>query len=781
MQHQHVHYDEPLVFPAAGNDAAKAIAAFLEQELGIKVEVIRQYDPDARQRATIQLLLKGGKTVREATTYELQQLYRGIPVWRAGISVTLDATNAIRGASVTYDAAIAGEKIKLLDESAAARKIDPNLIATQLDFKRNKLRVKKLKVDPDSFEPEVTITRISGVIYQYREEERQDRQGKPPKKTKAKAKATDDEWIPDRIFAGLPQLRLPPVDKSIKEGGYYHAAEVLFSTSVPWGAVNWRMVIDLETNSVLYLRVLADQVTAGFVYDDDPTSLTGDPSILPSSSVGDLNGIRSPRPLTGIAGITLSGPFVQLAELSFPVSTFPTSAGNFDYNVNTEDFSAVNAYYHSDAVFRMVGEMGFEMSGPGAYFDGTAFPVPVDHRGFCDCVNACAPGNALGDGSGGFHFGLVQAGQMVGISTSKRVVLHEFGHAVLWDHVNSPNLGFCHSVGDSLAVVLCDPRSIAPDRFVTFPWVTLANPGIDRRHDRPVGGGWAWRGVNDDGGYGSEQILSTSHFRLYLAIGGGSKRLCDREFGSRYTAYLILYAVGLLTPVTNSPTPEDWTSKLVQADQMTTSFEGQPGHCIHKVARWAFEKQGAFPNPMDPLPITTPGQPPPIDVYINDGRNGEYDYATDLYHGTDIWNRLVADNGALHEEPKCAIINHAYVIVRNRGLQPARRVRVRGFHSVKSCCCGDEPGDMLWPTDFLQMETKELVVDQIEPGSYAIVGPFKWRPCSKRDSIVFYASAKGDIANAELIPADQQVPIDRIVPFDNNMSMRASCAETCCC
>jgi hypothetical protein len=771
---QHFDYEEPLSYPAAGSDPAKAIALFVEKELGLKAEVIRQRQPGTTPQATIQLSLGTGKTVREATTYELQQLYRGVRVWGAGISVTLDAQNAIRGASVTYDEEVAKEKIKLLDEPAAGRKIDARLIATQLDFKRNKLRVKRLRVDPDSFEPEVGITRVSGVIYRYREADRQDPHAKPRKPKPA----SDEGHIPDRIFSGLPQLRLPAVDKSIREGAYYHAAEVLFSTSVPWGTVNWRMVMDLGTYSVLYLRVLADQVTAGFVYDDDPTSVTGDATILPSSPVSVLNGVRAPRPLPGLGGATLSGSFVELAELSFPPSTFPASAGNFDFNVNTEDFSAVNAYYHNDAVFRMVEEMGFDIS---TYFDGTTFPVPVDHRGFCDCVNACAPGNAAGNGSGGFHYGLVQAGQMVGIATSKRIVLHEFGHAVLWDHVDSPNLGFCHSVGDSLAAVLCDPRSIAPDRFATFPWLTLANPGIDRRHDRPVGGGWAWRGVNDDGGYGSEQILSTSHFRLYLALGGASKRLCDREFASRYTAYLILYAVGLLTPATNSPTPEDWTARLMQADRLTTSFEGQPGHCIHKVARWAFEKQGAFPNPMAPLPITGPGQPPDIDVFIDDGRNGEYDYATDLYHGTATWNRLEPDNGALHQEPKCGVVNHAYVAVRNRGLQTARRVVVRGFHSVKSCCCGDKPGEMIWPTDFLQMETQFALVDAIEPGSYAIAGPFKWRPCSKRDSLVFYASTRGDLANAERLPADQQVPVDRIVPFDNNMSLRASCAETCCC
>ena len=777
---RHFHYDEPLSYPAAGNDPARAIALFLEQELGISVELIRKIDPGAAQRATMQLLLGEGKTVREATTYELRQLYRGIPVWGAGVSVTLDADNAVRGASGTYDEALADQRIALRDEPAALRKIDADLIATQLDFERNKLRVKRLKVDPASFDPKVSITRISEVIYQYRESQRQGPHARPPKPPK-RERADQDERVPDRLFAGLPQLRLPAVDKSIKEGAYRHAVEVLFSTTVPWGTVNWRMMLDLETSAVLYLRVLADQVTAGYVYDDDPTSVTGDPAILPSSAVGVLNGVRASRPLAGLASPALSGPFVQLAELSFPPSTFPASAGNFDFNVNTEDFSAVNAYYHSHGVFQMVGEMGFDMAGASAYFDGTTFPVPVDHRGFCDCVNACAPGNATGDGSGGFHYGLVQAGQMVGIATSKRVVLHEFGHAVLWDHVSSPNLGFCHSVGDSLAAVLCDPRSVAPDRFLTFPWVTLANPDIDRRHDRAVGAGWAWRGVNDDGGYGSEQIMSTSHFRLYLALGGCSPKLCDREFAARYTAYLILYAVGLLTPTTNSQTPEEWTTKLIEADQLTRSFEGQPGFCVHKVARWAFEKQGAFPNPMAALPITTPGQPPDIDVFINDGRNGEYDCSSRGYEGTDIWNRHAPDNEPTHQEPRCGRVNYAYVVVRNRGLVAAERVRVRGFHSVKDCCCGDEAGAMLWPTDFLQMETGERAIDRIDPGSYAIAGPFKWRPCSKRDAMVFYATVRGDRANAERLPADQQVPIDRIVPFDNNMSLRASCAKTCCC
>ena len=38
---------------------------------------------------------------------------------------------------------------------------------------------------------------------------------------------------------------------------------------------------------------------------------------------------------------------------------------------------------------------------------------------------------------------------------------------------NSPNFGFSHSAGDSIAVILNDPETQAPDRFVSFPWVNI--------------------------------------------------------------------------------------------------------------------------------------------------------------------------------------------------------------------------------------------------------------------------------------------------------------------
>ena len=48
--------------------------------------------------------------------------------------------------------------------------------------------------------------------------------------------------------------------------------------------------------------------------------------------------------------------------------------------------------------------------------------------------------------------------------------------------------------------------------------------------------------------------------------------------------------------------------------------EGELGGYYWKVVRWAYEKQGLFQPPGAPVPVTTVGVLPPIDVYIDDGK-----------------------------------------------------------------------------------------------------------------------------------------------------------------
>lgn len=77
-----------------------------------------------------------------------------------------------------------------------------------------------------------------------------------------------------------------------------------------------------------------------------------------------------------------------------------------------------------------------------------------------------------------------------------------------------------------MAAILLDPGSQAPDRFLTFPFISILNA---RRHDRDVTAGWAWGGTNDDRQYLSEQILSTTLFRVYRSTGGDAGDVATRR------------------------------------------------------------------------------------------------------------------------------------------------------------------------------------------------------------------------------------------------------------
>jgi len=724
--------------------------------------------PRARKAtAPIELRQLHEKSVGNITVVEFGQEVDGLPVWCSGVAVSVNRrTLDVLSSTVTYAHDLKPLKADKEKLKKYAEALDAPILFKALAFDQNLRKAKVVEKDLTADNLTLKITSVRPIVYRY------DASARQRKETREEGR---------RFLGELPRLTLPEVGRRIEDGKHFVVIEVMFTTIWPSGELNWRVFIEPETGSAVYVRPLVAHV-AGLVYDTDPLTTTGDNTIVPSSATVVLNALRTPRPLPGIVPASpqaLAGSYVEVRDILSPSIAPPTVAsGNFDYDANTDDFSAVNAYYHSDGVFRMVEEMGFDMA---TYFDGTSFPVPVDHRGKSGQVNAKAPGNAAGDGSDGFRFGVVETGQPVGIATDVRIVLHEFGHAILWDNVWSPNFGFAHSAGDSLAAILCDPRSSAADRYMTFPWLTLVNPNIDRRHDRDVTAGWAWGGAQDDGQYGSEQILSTSHFRAYLALGGATSELCEREFAARYMSYLIICGVGVLTPTTNANSPEDWVAELTKCDRSTHDFEGHPGGMVHKVIRWAFEMQGAYQPAGTPPPVKSRGAPPEVDVYINDGRNGEYEYIEDYCHTPEIWNRHRPDGGAAHQQPKPGAINHAYAIVKNRGTEQANKVRVKAYHRVDCrcgsvCCCGSAK-DMIWPNDFKPMLTHQRGVGSVASGGYAIVGPFEWIP-GQSDCMLMIVDAFGDPSNAQTLPPSHTVSIKHFVPWDNNVAVRELC-EVC--
>lgn len=752
------HFKQPFT-PSDGVIEARKLAAQYVAEVaeiyGFGPGEIKDIDSGVRHKLDKkkrELKFSSEKNIKDLIVVEYEQSYNGLLVFRSGVSVLIHTSplRVIGSANTTLGS------ISIANE-AAAEKLDTtaktatSMIERILNPGQFVEQIMAQVVDQDVKKAKIKINENNLIVYHYRADERINKH--------------EAAFVP--LEGNVPELR--PIDKSIKENGYYYTNEILFTSSSDRGEVHWRVIIEPQSSSVLYVRPFISNIE-GYVYRQDPLTTTGNASITPTSSTAVLNSVRSQVTLQGLtpsAPQALSGNYVELQDINLPAIAPPTSAGDFFYDADTDNFTAVNAYHHSDFTFRMVEGMGFNMA---TYFDGTTFPVRVDHRGFFGGVNAQAPGNPGGNGSDGYRYGVVQAGQPLGIADTVRVVLHEFGHAILWDNVHSPNFGFAHSAGDSMACIYADPGSHAPDRFATFPFVTAANPFIDRRHDRSVAAGWAWGGVLDFGGYSSEQILSTTLFRAYRALGGDASELAEQEWAARYVLYLIIGGTGLLTPVTNPSVSTGFASAMKNFDLGTINFEGQPGGLTHKVIRWAFEKQGAYQLPGAPTPVVTEGAPPDVDVYINDGRHGEYQYLANYSNTTDIVNRNVADGALAHQTPILGEINYIYVTIRNRGTQIANDIIVKGFKCKQGA-------SLLFPIDWKPLSTPQLSGGSLLSGSDAIIGPFEWVPEGENECILMSVQATGDDSNINNLLLGANVSPHHLVPFDNNIAMRLMAVE----
>jgi len=540
----------------------------------------------------------------------------------------------------------------------------------------------------------------------------------------------------------------------------------------------------VRTLAVLYVRPFVDDIS-GLVFAVDPDTPSGGPD--PTSTTATLNPIRVSATLAGldapVSGTqSLTGDTIAITDDEAPTVAAPTepSGSNFDFDARTNDFAAVNAYVHCDSFFRLVDGMGFARS---SYFGGTTFPTPVDHRGSISTtdgieINAHCVGTSGGSGIARTTFMLADTGDTanpMGIACDYRVVLHELGgHGTLYNHVSSPNLGFSHSAGDSIAAILNDPGSQAADRFETFPW-EYAN--VSRRHDRTPAGGWGYNGnvglnpfsaTYDNKGYNNEQILSSAHFRLYQSIGGDSTDLSTKQFAARMVCYLILKAISTLTPTTNPANASGWVAALQTADSIDWVSENITGGAYSKVIRWAFEKQGLFQSGGQATPNNSAGDPPAVDVYIDDGRGGEYPYQPVFWENQNIWNRTAPDGGTSHQDPIIGQTNYAYVKIKNRGTQDATGVIVKGFHA-------NPAAGLSFPNDWLPMTTAQLSASNVAANNSAeiTVGPFSWVPFHLgHECVIMIVSATGDASNVDNIKAGDLIPDWRLIPNDNNIGQR---------
>lgn len=761
----------------------------------------------------VQYRLSKQKQFFDSTTVEFSQTYLNLPVWHAGVTVTVKHTPTLKDTKYQILHAVNTSQKEEIDA-----KLPPsNIIERQKKLfniekvKKQRGKQKKTSVSPSEKKKEAESSNFirslinknklkktgkKGIVYdnarlirrrlyvyKYDKDKRLPALGKVDTSEKINKNNDDNEL---QAFENIEQqqipiLPLPPVDDKIKQGHYYVVDEITFSyTTEEYGAINWIALVELETKSVLYLRALAANVN-GQVFKHNPINISGNPVHSPAQNNEILNPFRTSEVLNNlnlpVGGMqSLNGTRVNIIDIENPNIAPPTNptGADFNYDVRTSDFAAVNAYYHTERFLSLVESLGFPIS---SYFDGTAFPIEIDPRGFNDAINAHCVGNGMG-GIDHCCYGLgdlTNTTNPIGRACDPYVHYHELGgHGVLYGFVESPNFGFSHSAGDSLAAIVNDPDSIAPDRFLYTPWRPI------RRFDRDVTAGWAWGGPNDrpftstdPAGYLAEQILATTLFRIYRSIGGDSTDINRKRFASRMMAYLILRAISTLTPATNPDNALGFADALMAVDLLNWTTEGIFGGAYNKVIRWSFEKQGLYQPPGAPLPpnVNTEGAPPPVDVYIDDGRHGEYQFQPIHWNNTSIWNRRMADGSTVHEKPIIGSTNYIYVKLKNRGTENANNVKVRGYHSRAGA-------GLLLPDDIQPLTTAELSVAGTVAANNTeekIIGPFEWIPeinAYGHDSIIMVVAADNDASNMDHFTPGETILDWRLVPNDNNIGQR---------
>ncbi|MEM9290699.1 MAG: hypothetical protein AAGD01_03370 [Acidobacteriota bacterium] len=731
-------------------------AAYLQDTakiFGFSKEVLstldQAVDPNELVQEGDRLRFSEEKLIGNSRVVAFGQTFAGLPVWNCGVGVTLREPEG----QVTSAASSFRHDLKVSDLDAE-RPFDPDQRETLVEWLQKAARRGRGKL--------LGISSARSVIYRY-----------DPHDLFHHELTLEDLLNLDlngqqEIEPGRESLYLVgAVPKAVARGEDVVATEVFFTLSIgPWPRLHWRALLHAATGEFLYLRPGVDSID-GQIFRHDPESLAKDATVGACSDVTTvLNPLRETVTLLGLSTPApgndqeLDGTYITLGEQSSPVVAPPTepSGTDFLYDADSDDFAAVNAYWHCDDCFRFIDALpGISVN---TYMGGTTFPLTTDHRdASLGTVNARAYANTGFNGSGGFGFNLAEATCPVGIAADKRVVWHEICHGLLLDHVNGFNFGFAHSAGDALGVILGDWEAESPDRFETFPFVPL----IGRRHDRDVTAGWAWGGTNDVGGYSSESILATTLFRLYRSIGGDATDQSTRELAAKHAAFLIIGAIGTLTSATNPSNPDGFATALMDYD-LANDYSGVSRGALHKVVRWAFEEQGLYQPAGAPTPVVTAGDPPDVDVYIDDGRAGTYEYLRNFWSSQDIWNRLAADGGLTHEPPVVGQTNYVYVRVSNRGTQTATNVSVDAYTCV--------PGTgLVWPSDWQPMTTATATGADIPSGSSTVVGPFEWTPTTVgHECLLAIASATGDLANDTTVTTS--IAHNRFVPFDNNIGQR---------
>ena len=193
------------------------------------------------------------------------------------------------------------------------------------------------------------------------------------------AKGSDDTQTTPRLIRGRffvyrydaqrrtqdnsPTLPLRAVPNSIQDGNWHLVAELVFRLPRESARMNWRTLVEVETDTILHLRALSSEVVKGKVFTYDPVTSTGIANNTSAQTSAVLNPLRKDEELHNLnlpAGTPpvqfLEGRWAAVTNMTRPDFQPPTrpAGSNFDiWDARTNEFAAVNAYYHVDRFFRL--------------------------------------------------------------------------------------------------------------------------------------------------------------------------------------------------------------------------------------------------------------------------------------------------------------------------------------------------------------------------------------------------------------------------------------------
>jgi hypothetical protein len=564
-----------------------------------------------------------------------------------------------------------------------------------------------------------------------------------------------------------------------EEGKYFIAWDFRVLTRDP--VHYWRILIDANTGLVINVVDLAQYATGtGKVFDPNPIVTSGDITLRHNSTVLTINNQRVPVTMDrlnaadGSGNLHLDGSFVNMAAEGSPAIPEPTSAaGDFEFSFDDNRFLNAMCYYHIDR-FQNYVQVDLGMSNVANY------SIPVDPQSFGGADNSQYVG---GSGSGYIEFGggiiPVPANNPVPDAADAMVVLHEYGHAIQ-DNCNpgfdDPPSGTGEGFGDFLAAVYYDDKHANPTatRGYMMSWDSEMATGSwsGRRYDLDwLFDGPEYTGAGDN--HIAGQLWAAAMFEIYRKLGGDSQYPWVKSSARDLSIRLHLMA-NFNVPAHGS-TAAQMGQQVEAADSNLGGWRYANG--LHKKVIYdTFRRRHLSGFPLLP-----------VDVYINDGRNGGYGSPTgndlfseklflDNYWSTqDLWVKVSpyasdadqqAGDSADHVEPPVGSLANLYVRVKNKGTSGSGSVTVKAYHS-------DPTIGLVWPVDWTPTYTPSLTVADIPAGGTHIFGPFPWTPMHVGHECVFaiVECANDRAVTQDLLSSDVVAHAD-LVPFDNNIGQR---------